>query len=129
MGGGKSNKDKIGKEDPSSAPEIKKDPPKKTKTSSKIVDDDKKAKNKPKRSVVKDSDRLGIKIARMLGDERSSSQMVKDRIENEKLEEEMNFRRGGMPRAKAFGKGGMYKAPKKTYGMRNGGFTRRGMGK
>jgi hypothetical protein len=26
----------------------------------------------------------------------------------------------------AFGKGGTYKAPKKTYGMRNGGFTRRG---
>jgi hypothetical protein len=26
----------------------------------------------------------------------------------------------------AFGKGGLYKAPKKAYGMRNGGFTRRG---
>ena len=61
----------------------------------------------------------------MLGDERSSSQMVKDRIENEKLQDEMNFRKGGM----AFGKGGMYKGAKKTYGMRNGGFTRRGMGK
>lgn len=33
-----------------------------------------------------------------------------------------NFKYGGM----AFGKGGLYKAPKKTYGMRNGGFTRRG---
>jgi len=32
-----------------------------------------------------------------------------------------NFKRGGM----VFGKGGMYKAPKKTYGARNGGFTRR----
>jgi hypothetical protein len=29
----------------------------------------------------------------------------------------------------AFGKGGMYKGAKKTYGMKNGGFTRRGMGK
>ena len=110
---------KTGKEDPSSAPN-------KTKAkATPIVDDDKKAKNKPKRSVVKDSDRLGIKIARMLGDERSSSQMVKDRIENEKLEDEMNFRKGGM----AFGKGGIYKGAKKTYGMRKGGFTRRGMGK
>ena len=35
------------------------------------------------------------------------------------------YKKGGM----AFGKGGMYKAPKKTYGMRYGGFTRRGMGK
>ena len=104
-----------------SAPTIKQNEPKKTETSSKIVGDDKKAKNKPKRSVVKDSDRLGIKIARMLGDERSSSQMVKDRIENEKLEDEMNFRKGGM----AFGKGGMYKTPKKAYGMRYGGVTRK----
>ena len=107
-----------------SAPPITKDPSKKTKTTP-IVDDDKKAKNKPKRSVVKDSDRLGIKIARMLGDERSSSQMVKDRIENEKLEDEMNFRKGGMPRSRAFGKGGMYKTPKKVYGMRYGGVTRK----
>ena len=96
-----------------------------TKKATPIVDDDKKAKNKPKRSVVKDSDRLGVKIARMLGDERSSSQMVKDRIENEKLEDEMNFRKGGM----AFGKGGTYRGAKKAYGMKYGGFTRRGMGK
>jgi len=33
-----------------------------------------------------------------------------------------NFKYGGM----AFGKGGTYKTPKKAYGMRNGGFTRRG---
>ena len=33
-----------------------------------------------------------------------------------------NFKYGGM----AFGKGGLYKAPKKAYGMRSGGFTRRG---
>ena len=42
------------------------------------------------------------------------------------MEEEMNLRKGGTARRKAFGKGGMYKAPKKTYGMRKGGFTRRG---
>ena len=41
-------------------------------------------------------------------------------------EEEMNLRKGGTARRKAFGKGGMYKGPKKTYGMRKGGFTRRG---
>jgi len=40
-------------------------------------------------------------------------------------EEEMNFRRGGMPRSRAFGKGGMYKTPKKAYGMRYGGVTRK----
>ena len=46
----------------------------------------------------------------------------KEDIERQEMEEEMNLYRGGM----AFGKGGTYKAPKKTYGMRNGGFTRRG---
>lgn len=49
-------------------------------------------------------------------------------------EEEMNFRRGGMPRSKAkpFGMGGMYKAPKKKYtaglNMRYGGATKRSKG-
>jgi len=47
-------------------------------------------------------------------------------------EEEMNFRRGGMPRSRAFGKGGMYKAPKKKYtaglNMRYGGATKRSKG-
>lgn len=38
-----------------------------------------------------------------------------------------NFKHGGMAKVKAFGKGGMYKAPKKAYGMRKGGFTRRGV--
>ena len=41
--------------------------------------------------------------------------------------DDLNLYKGGM--AKAFGKGGMYKGNKKTYGMRYGGFTRRGMGK
>jgi hypothetical protein len=44
-------------------------------------------------------------------------------------EEEMNFQKGGMPKRKAFGKGGMYKTPKKTYGMRYGGVTRKLKGK
>ena len=39
--------------------------------------------------------------------------------------DDLNLYKGGM----AFGKGGMYKGNKKTYGMRYGGFTRRGMGK
>lgn len=49
-------------------------------------------------------------------------------------EEEMNFRKGGMPRSKAkpFGMGGMYKAPKKKYtaglNMRYGGATKRSKG-
>ena len=42
-------------------------------------------------------------------------------------EDDLNLYKGGM--AKAFGKGGMYKGGKKTYGMKYGGFTRRGMGK
>jgi len=42
-------------------------------------------------------------------------------------EDDLNLYKGGM--AKAFGKGGMYKGNKKAYGMRYGGFTRRGMGK
>jgi hypothetical protein len=44
-------------------------------------------------------------------------------------EDDLNLYKGGMPRGKAFGKGGMYKGGKKTYGMKYGGFTRRGMGK
>jgi hypothetical protein len=50
-------------------------------------------------------------------------------------DDDLNLRKGGMPKykkggmAKAFGKGGMYKTPKKAYGMKYGGFTRRGMGK
>ena len=46
-------------------------------------------------------------------------------IAEQEMEEEMNFRRGGMPRSRAFGKGGMYKTPKKAYGMRYGGVTRK----
>jgi len=51
---------------------------------------------------------------------------TKEEIERQEMEEEMNLRKGGTARRKAFGKGGMYKTPKKAYGMRKGGFTRRG---
>ena len=46
-------------------------------------------------------------------------------IAEQEMEEEMNFRKGGMPRSRAFGKGGMYKTPKRAYGMKYGGVTRK----
>ena len=55
---------------------------------------------------------IGTKIARALGDKRSEEEMIRTRKMNEKDEEEMNFRKGG--------------AVKKKYGMREGGFTKRG---
>ena len=55
---------------------------------------------------------IGVRIARMLGDKRSVSQMIRDREESEAMEEEMNYRKGG--------------AVSKKYGMRAGGFTKRG---
>ena len=48
----------------------------------------------------------------MLGDKRSVSQMIRDREESDAMEEEMNYRKGG--------------AVSKKYGMRAGGFTKRG---
>ena len=57
-------------------------------------------------------DQIGVRIARMLGDKRSVSQMIRDREESEAMEEEMNYRKGG--------------AVSKKYGMRAGGFTKRG---
>ena len=57
-------------------------------------------------------DQIGVKIARMLGDKRSVNKMISDREESEAMEEEMNFRKGG--------------AVSKKYGMRAGGFTKRG---
>ena len=57
-------------------------------------------------------DNIGVKIARMLGDKRSVSKMISDREESEKMEEEMGLRKGG--------------AVSKKYGMREGGFTKRG---
>jgi len=55
---------------------------------------------------------IGTKIARALGDKRSEEEMIRTRKMNEEDEEEMNFRKGG--------------AVKKKYGMREGGFTKRG---
>ena len=55
---------------------------------------------------------IGTRIARALGDKRSEEEMIRTRKMNEKDEEEMNFRKGG--------------AVKKKYGMREGGFTKRG---
>ena len=57
-------------------------------------------------------DQIGVKIARMLGDKRSVDKMISDREESEKMEEEMNLRRGG--------------SVSKKYGAREGGFTKRG---
>lgn len=57
---------------------------------------------------------------------------TKDEIRQQMEDEEMNFRKGGMARAKAFGKGGTYKSPKKNYtngiNMRYGGATKRSKG-
>ena len=66
------------------------------------------------KSAGRDSreDGIGVKIARMLGDKRSVDKMISDREEFEKMEEEMGLRKGG--------------AVSKKYGMREGGFTKRG---
>tara|TARA_R100000951_G_scaffold66518_1_gene56244 strand:- start:41 stop:1579 length:1539 start_codon:yes stop_codon:yes gene_type:complete len=141
MGGGKSNKDKIGKEDPSSAPTEKKKP-KKADTKSETRRQ-KSQLNKPKGRAESVKDQILRQGKRKYGkftvdstDEGMSKFMgTKDEIRQQMEDEEMNFNKGGMAKykkggmAKAFGKGGMYKTPKKTYGMKNGGFTRRGMGK
>ena len=66
------------------------------------------------KSAGRDSreDGIGVKIARMLGDKRSVDKMISDREESERMEEEMGLRKGG--------------AVSKKYGMREGGFTKRG---
>ena len=66
------------------------------------------------KSAGRDSreDGIGVKIARALGDKRSVDKMISDRKESEAMEEEMNLRKGG--------------AVAKKYGMREGGFTKRG---
>jgi len=55
---------------------------------------------------------IGTKIARALGDKRSEEEMTKTRMMNEEDEKEMGMNKGG--------------AVKKKYGMREGGFTKRG---
>ena len=63
-------------------------------------------------SLPKDKDSFGSRLAKAMGDKRSKKEMVRDREMNEKDEEEMGRNKGG--------------AIKKTYGMRAGGFTKRG---
>ncbi len=63
-------------------------------------------------SLPKDKDSFGSRLAKAMGDKRSKAQMVRDREMNEKDEEEMGRNKGG--------------AIKKKYGMRAGGFTKRG---
>ena len=134
MGGGKSNKDKIrkdkiGKEDPANAPTNKN-----TRISDSGGREDVKERNKTrKRKPLEQGKRRYKGMTIDSTDEGMSKFMgTKDEIRQQMEDEEMNFNKGGMAKykkggmAKAFGKGGMYKAPKKTYGMRNGGFTRRG---
>ena len=63
-------------------------------------------------SLPKDKDSFGSRLAKAMGDKRSKKEMVRDREMNEKDEEEMGRNKGG--------------AIKKKYGMRAGGFTKRG---
>jgi len=67
---------------------------------------------KSRQATLPKEEGIGTKIARALGDKRSEEEMIRTRKMNEKDEEEMNFRKGG--------------AVKKKYGMREGGFTKRG---
>jgi len=63
-------------------------------------------------SLPKDKDSFGSRLAKAMGDKRTKEEMVRDREVNEKDEEEMGRNKGG--------------AVKKKYGMRAGGFTKRG---
>jgi len=125
----KSKKNEIGTEDPSSAPTKKK-----TEISDSGGREDAKVANKPRKRKPLEQGKRKIKtdfgtITVDSTDKGMSKFSGFDNREELEAEEEMNFRKGGMPRAKAFGKGGMYKGAKKAYGMKYGGFTRRGMGK
>ena len=82
---------------------------KKTKGGKDTISSDQKSRQA---SLPKDKDSFGAMLARAMGDKRSKTQMVRDREMNEKDEEEMGRNKGG--------------AIKKTYGMRAGGFTKRG---
>ena len=123
----KSKKDEIGTEDPSSAPTEKKKP-KKADTKSETRRQ-KSQLNKPKGRAESVKDQI-LRQGKRTYDTPFGKMTVDSTDEGMRNpEDDLNLRKGGTPRAKAFGKGGMYKAPKKTYGMRYGGFTRRGMGK
>ena len=83
--------------------------PKKSKGSKATVSPNQKSRQA---SLPKDKDSFGSRLAKAMGDKRSKAQMVRDREMNEKDEEEMGRNKGG--------------AIKKKYGMRAGGFTKRG---
>ena len=133
MGG---SKGKVTGEGPdASAPKIKKDPPEKTtaKGESEGVKRRRKSQLNKTKSTLKPLEQGIRKYKTPFGeitadstDRGMSKFMGSDKeIAEQEMEEEMNFRKGGMPRSRAFGKGGMYKTPKKAYGMRYGGVTRK----
>ena len=114
----KSQKDKIGTEDPSAAPALKK---KETKKESEDVKRRRKSQlKKPKGRAESLKEQLLIQGKREY--DTPFGKLTVDSTDEGMDTDRANFKYGGM----AFGKGGLYKAPKKTYGMRNGGFTRRG---
>ena len=82
---------------------------KKTKGGKDTISSDQKSRQA---SLPKDKDSFGSRLAKAMGDKRTKEEMVRDREMNEKDEEEMGRNKGG--------------AVKKKYGMRAGGFTKRG---
>ena len=71
------------------------------------------SKQKSRQATLPKEEGIGARIARKLGDKRSEEEMIKTRKMNEEDEKEMGMNKGGM-------------AGKKVYGMREGGFTKRG---
>ena len=67
---------------------------------------------KSRQATLPKEEGIGTKIARALGDKRSEEEMTRTRMMNEEDEKEMGMNKGG--------------AVKKKYGMREGGFTKRG---
>ena len=65
------------------------------------------------KSAATKEEGIGARIARKLGDKRSEEEKIKTREMNEEDEKKMGMNKGGM-------------AGKKVYGMREGGFTKRG---
>ena len=114
----KSQKDKIGTEDPSAAPALKK---KETKKESEDVKRRRKSQlKKPKGRAESLKEQLLIQGKREY--DTPFGKLTVDSTDEGMDTDRANFKYGGM----AFGKGGLYKSPKKAYGMRSGGFTRRG---
>lgn len=138
--GGKGKVTGVGPD--ASAPKIENDPPKKTKAKgdSEGVKRRRKSQLNKTKSTLKPLEQGIRKYKTPFGeitadstDRGMSKFMGSDKeIAEQEMEEEMNFRKGGMARAKAFGKGGTYKSPKKNYtngiNMRYGGATKRAKG-